>query len=167
MRPTHKPIIDYLENLNKQLVDFQEDSFFRVDLDELFGAFRSGISLPCMTVESPEADAANSTVSASAIARHPAFTILQAPQNGNFAEQNTMLDQCEQIGLKIIARMRLDASNPETIIYNKFKANSVKYVKVGPIFNEQLYGYRFSFTLEDNEPLKVDAADWLDLQTTC
>ena len=167
MTPTHKPIIDYFESLNTNLVDFQDKSFFRIDLDELFGSFRSGISFPCMTVESPEGDAAESNVSNSVIGRAPAFTIYQKPQRGNYQQQTEMLDECERIGLKIIARMRHDARIPEHLLYNRFLASSVKWVKVGPVFSELLYGYRFSFEIKDNEALKVNPEDWSDIDSVC
>lgn len=164
---THKPIVDYFESLNENLIDFNENSFFRMDLDELFGAFRSGITFPCMTTESPEGDAGDSTLSNSVIGRFWAFTIYQNPERGNAQQLNQMLDECEQIGLKIVSRMRLDARNPEHLLYNKFKVASVKWVKVGPVFTENLYGYRFSGEFKDNEALTVKAEDWIDLDTVC
>lgn len=167
MDPTHKPILDYFQSLNEKLVDFPEKSYFRMDLEEIMGSFRSRINFPAMAVESPDGDAEGSTVSNSVLGRLFAFTIYQNPEKGNFAEQNQMIDQCERIGLKIIARMRYDAFDPEHLLYNHFLVSSVKWTKVGPIFNEELFGYRFTGIISGSESLKVDPADWSDVDSVC
>ena len=162
-----KLLIDYLKQLNLASVHFGENSFFRMDLEEIFGSFRSGISFPALAVESPEGDAEASDITGSALSRTLAFTVYQNPRHGDFEEQNIMLDECERIGLKILARMRHDARKPEHLLYNRFKASSAKWIKVGPVFTEELYGYRFTVTIEGNESLKLDAADWKDSDLTC
>ncbi len=164
---THKPIIDYFEQLNNNLLDFPEKSFFRMDLEEIMGGFQSGINFPAMAMESPEGDGEGSAVNNSTVNRNFIFTVYQKPEKGNFAQQNEMLDQCERIGLKIIARMRHDARIPGHLLYNKFKVASVKWIKEGPVFNEGLYGYQFSGTIEGEESFKVSAADWSDLDLIC
>lgn len=164
---THEPHIAYFENLNAKLVDFAEKSFFRMDLSEITGAFRKGITFPAMTVESPEGDAEGSSKNNSVINRTGAFTVWEKPQTGNFADQTEKIDDCEKIGLKIIARMRLDSANHASPLYNKFEASSVRWIKVGPIFNEGLYGYRFTFNIAGSESLKVDPADWSDIEEVC
>ncbi|MBT0607652.1 hypothetical protein [Aequorivita echinoideorum] len=164
---THAPIIAYLENLNAKLVDFAENSFFRMDLAEITGAFRKGITFPAMCVESPEGDAENSTKNNSVLNRTCAFTIYKKPQQGNFIDQDEKIDDCEKIGLKIIARMRLDNAAPDSPLYNKFEVASVRWVKVGPIFNEGLYGYRFIFTIAGDEKLIVNPDDWSDIENVC
>ncbi len=164
---THQPYIDYFENLNAKSVYFAENSFFRMDLSEITGAFRKGITFPAMSVESPEGDAEGSTKNNSVLNRTGAFTIWEKPRTGNFQEQTEKIDDCEKIGLKIIARMRLDNANPASSLYGKFDAASVRWIKVGPIFNEGLYGYRFTFTIAGSESLKVDPNDWEDIESVC
>lgn len=164
---THEPHIAYFKNLNEKSVHFGADSFFRMDLSEITGAFRKGITFPAMSVESPEGDAEGSSKNNSVINRTGAFTIWEKPQTGNFTDQTTKIDDCEQIGLKLIARMRLDCANPESPLYNKFDVSSVRFIKVGPIFNEGLYGYRFTFVIAGSESLKVDPADWSDIDEVC
>jgi len=167
MNPTHKPIVDYFEALNTNLIDFPAKSFFRQDLDEIYGAFRTGINFPAMAVESPEGDLQDSNVMSSVIGRMFAFVIYQKPTKGNFLEQTIMLDECERIGLKIIARMKHDSTVQDHFLQDKFETTTVNFIKVGPIFNELLYGYRFSGFIKGNESLKVDAADWEDIDLIC
>lgn len=164
---THKDIIDYFQSLNANFTAFPEKSFFRMDLDEIMGGFKSGINFPAMVIESPEGDAEGSSLSSTAIGINFIFSIYQRPVQDDFASQNEMLDECERLGRKIIARMRYDARNPQHLIYNKFKVSSMKWIKEGPIFNEGLYGYQFSGRFEGDELPKVDAADWTDIDLTC
>lgn len=164
---THKPIIDYFEQINLKLIHFPETSFFRMDLMEITGAFRSGINFPALAVESPDGDAEGSSTNSSVSGRMFAFTVYHRPTRGNFQEQNELLDECERIGLKIVARMRHDARIPTHPLYNKFSAETAKWMKVGPIFNEELHGYRFTGMIKGEESLKIDAADWSDIDLTC
>ncbi len=163
----HKQIIDYFENLNTNLKDFPEKSFFRMDLMEITGSFRTGINFPAMTVESPDLDGSESSVHNSVIGRMFAFTVYVSPQNGNFAQLNEQMDLAEKIAWKVIARMRHDARDPEHFLYNRFLVSSVRGHKVGPVFNELLHGYRMTGLITGSESLKVDAADWDDIDLTC
>ena len=163
----HDHIVDYFESLNSKLADFPEKSFFRMDLTEIQGAFRSGINFPAMSVESPQLDMSKSNVSNSVLGHDFAFTIWKKPKTGDFGGQNTDLGDCERIGLKILARMRYDARVPDHLIYNSFEARSVSAIKVGPLFTENLYGYRFIGTFSNNKPLIINPADWNDLDSPC
>lgn len=165
--PTHANLVDYFKNLNAQLNDFPEESFFRQDLEEIFGAFRSGINFPCMALESAELDAPDSTEQNTVIGRMFAFVVYMNPKRGNFDQQKEYIDKCEKIGKKILARMRYDANIPGNLLYRKFKVNTIKAVKVGPVYTEQLHGYRFVGMISGNESLKVDPADWKDIDTVC
>lgn len=166
-KPTHGFIVDYMQNLNSQLKDFPDNSFFRMDIDEIFDGFRAGINFPAMSIESPEGDTKGSQVSASVISRTFAFTILQNPEKTNYAEQNQMLDQCERIGLKILSRLRYDNTQMNNVLHQKVDLTGFSWVKVGPIFDEELYGYRFTVHLTGNESLKLDPDDWKDIDSIC
>ncbi|TQI71823.1 hypothetical protein JM79_2772 [Gramella sp. Hel_I_59] len=165
--PTHAQLVNYFKNINAQLNDFPENSFFRQDLEEIFGAFRSGIKFPCLAVESPEIDGQDSTEQNTVIGRMFAFVVYMNPRKGNFDQQNEYLDQCERIAKKILSRMRYDSNIPGNILYRKFKVSTVKGVMVGPVYTEHLYGYRFAGMISGNESLKVDPADWKDLDSVC
>ncbi|MCT8340486.1 hypothetical protein MG296_10510 [Flavobacteriaceae bacterium TK19130] len=165
--PTHKPIVDYFQSLNELNVNFPEKSFSRMDLNEIMGQFRTGVNFPHLAVESHDGNLDESSHSNNVNGRTFAFTVYQNPKAGNFAQQNEMLDQCERLGLQIIARMRHDANDPDHILYRRFETNSVNYIKVGPVFNEELYGYRFTGVIKGTESLKPNAADWSDLDTIC
>ena len=167
MKPTHSVIIAYFRQLNKNLKDFGENSFFRIDLKEIEGAFRSGISFPAMAVESADLDGGDSAPTNSVIGRAFFFTVYMNPKKTDYDGQDAAIDLCEKIGWKIIARMRKDSFDSDHFLYDKFKVSSVSAIKVGPLFTQHLYGYRFGGIISGEESLKVDPADWDDIDSIC
>jgi hypothetical protein len=161
----HTTLTNYFSTLATNLKDIS--SFFRMDMVEIQGAFRSSATFPCMVSESHEGNFNNSNAMQSVNTITFAFTIFTKPAKADFDDQNTKLGDAEDIGLKIIARMRHDAATPSHLLYNKFKVTNVQYAKVGPTFNEQLYGYRFIGTIQGHEPLVVNPDDWNDAPTIC
>lgn len=162
---SHSIIIEYFETTQQNLNGLED--FFRMDLAEIKGAFRSDADLPCLVVESHESDFDKSKHHQTVNDRTFAFTIYYNPENGNFDEQNEMLDASEVMGLKVIARMKHDAANKTHFLFNKFKVSSVRSHKVGPVFNEKLYGYRFTGEILDNDALIINPEDWLDINEVC
>lgn len=162
---SHSIIIAYFKNLQEKLIGVED--FFRMDLSEIQGSFRSSANLPCLTAESHESDFSNSRTNQSVHSRNFAFTVWYKPELGNFNQQNQMLDESEAMGLKIIARMRQDATDKNHFLFNKFKVENVKNQKVGPTFNEQLYGYRFTGEISGTQSLIVSADDWTDIDNVC
>lgn len=165
MTLNHLILVNYFSQLATNLKDIK--SFFRMDLTEIQGAFRSTATFPCMVTESHEGDFGSSNPMSSINNITFAFTIYTKPLKADYQDQNTQLATAEEIGLKILARMRHDAATPGHILYNKFLIENVTYAKVGPIFTEQLYGYRFMGTIKGTEPLIVNPADWNDSPTIC
>lgn len=165
MTINHTTLTNYFESLANNLNDIS--SFFRMDLTEIQGAFRSKATFPCMVTESHEGNFGNSNTMQSINIITWAFTIFTKPAKSDHDDQNIKLGDAEDIGLKILARMRHDAATPGHLIYNKFKVENVVYAKVGPTFNEQLYGYRFIGTIQGHEPLIVNPDDWADTPTIC
>lgn len=161
----HKIITDYFEYLAANHKSIA--SYFRMDLTEIQGAFRSTANVPCLVLESHEGDLSASSRQQTVNDRTFAFTIYTKPRHGDYDEQNQKLSDAETIGLSIIARMKHDATLPAHFLYNKFLVETVSYAKVGPVFNERLYGYRFVGSIMGNEPLKVDVNDWLDAPVLC
>ncbi|QQV91394.1 hypothetical protein Leef1_3 [Polaribacter phage Leef_1] len=162
---SHNSIIAYFKDLQEKLIGLED--FFRIDLAEIKGAFRSDASFPCLVVESHESDLGKSKPNQSVNDRTFAFTVYFNPENGNFDEQNEMLDLSEAFGYKIIARMRHDATIKNHILFNRFKVSEVKNHKVGPVFNERLYGYRFTGEITAQQPLIVSPDDWTDIDLIC
>ncbi|HEA19953.1 hypothetical protein LCGC14_1807380 [marine sediment metagenome] len=165
MQIDHKVITDYFQYLatkHKKIA-----GYFRMDLTEIQGAFRGTAEIPCLVLESHEGDLSGSSRQQTVNDRTFAFTIYTKPRHGDYDEQNQRLADSETIGLSVIARMKHDATLPVHFLYNKFQVETVSYAKVGPVFNEHLYGYRFVGSIMGNEPLKVNVDDWLDGPEIC
>lgn len=162
---THSIIVNYFSDLQKKLNGLED--FFRMDLTEIQGAFRSDADFPCLVVESHQSDLGKSQINHSVNDRSFAFTVFLNPEIGNYSEQNEMLDISEELGFKIIARMRYDATKPDHFLFNRFKVSSVQNQKVGPLFNEHLYGYRFTGEITAAQSLIVNTEDWTDIDEVC
>jgi len=161
----HLEIVNYFKTLAKNSKHIE--SFFRMDLREIKGSFRSKANFPCMVLESHEGDLGKSSRSEAVNQRTFAFTIYENPKREDFEDQNKKLSECETIGLKVIARMRQEGMTPKHLLYNRFKIETVTYMKVGPVFSEKLYGYRFVGSFDGFESLKVNPDDWCDEIDVC
>lgn len=165
MKITHQNQVDYFKNLANNCNAVLD--FFRMDLTEIVGAFRSTAEFPCMVMESHEADLSNSSRTQSVNTITWAFTIYTNPEAGNYDEQNNFLSLAEEIGIKILSRIKHDSTKPSHMIYNAFKAETVSWSKVGPVFQEKLYGYRFVGEFYIHQPLAINTDDWADNPTKC
>tara|TARA_R110002167_G_scaffold364968_1_gene588357 strand:+ start:12772 stop:13272 length:501 start_codon:yes stop_codon:yes gene_type:complete len=161
----HNIIVEYFKSLSEN--HKRINSFFRMDLTEIMSSFRSTAEFPCLVLESHEGDLSDSTVQSTVNDRTFAFTIYEKPGKYDYDDQNVRLADTENLGLSVIARMKHDATLPDHFLYNKFKVNTVTYTKVGPVFNEHLYGYRFVGSIYGNEPLNYDPLDWSDNPDKC
>ncbi|MAF36840.1 hypothetical protein CL622_07015 [archaeon] len=162
---THLEYINYMQSLADNLNGLND--FFRIDLTEIRQGFRSGVQMPCMALESYEGDFSQSSIQQSVNIRTWAFTIFDNPANRDFNDQNQKLSGVEQLGLKILARMRKDSLTPGHILHNLFYVEDCRYSKVGPLFTEKLYGYRFVGQFLMHQPLTVNPEDWQDIDTVC
>lgn len=162
---SHQIIVDYFRSIAENLKDL--NGFFRMDLTEIEHSFRSNAQFKCLVLESHEGNFEDSTMQSNVNDRTFAFTIYDHPKNMDYDDQNQKLSECESVGLKVIARMRHDASLPGHFLYGKFNVGTVTYAKVGPVFAERLYGYRFIGSIKGVESLKVDPSDWTDDPLVC
>lgn len=164
---SHATIVNYIKESVEASADIDASNFFRVDLTEIQGAMRTGISSPCLLLESHEGNFENSKPNNSIESKTFAFSILKNPTQGNFDEQNQFLDDCEIIGKKFLARMRYHSTDNSSVLYNMFDLSLCNYHKVGPIFLSW-YGYRFEVTLKPKKvDLKVNSEDFSDIQSAC
>jgi hypothetical protein len=167
MQLDHNAIVNYFESLNNNAAFFPEDSFFRMDLEDIFDAFRSGIKYPALVVESPDIDLSDSSEQETVNKRIFAFHVYQKPETDRHQDVQDALNLCESIGYKIIARMKKDNYDPNSIIHRAFKPQSVKANQVSKVFTENLYGYRFTGEFSKSDALVLDPADWDDLDSRC
>ena len=161
----HSILTAYFKYLATNLIGVND--FFRMDLTEIQGAFRSTAAMPCLVIEAHEGDYGDSNLMQSVNNRSFAFTVYTKPKTGDYEDQDIQLTLSESLGKKIAARMRHDSFLKTHFLYNNFNVSSIKYHKIGPVFNEKLYGYRFTGELNAHEPLIVNPDDWADTPVIC
>lgn len=164
---SHNQLVNYMSNLATQNIATKD--FFRFNIAEIQGALKSGITFPCLAMESHEGNFEGSTPNNSIEQKIFAFSILDKPTSpNNFDSENEVLDNCELIGKQFLARMRYDARNPASILYNAFDVVNVNYHKVGPLYMDKLFGYRFEVALKPATiNLKPDHNHWSDITDSC
>jgi len=166
MSITHKKLIDYMQDLHEKNVNTK--SFFRFNISEIQGSIRSKVNYPCIALESPEGDFQGSGVFNSLENKQFAFSILDKPIQGDYSDEDNKLDSCELIGKQFLARIRNDSRTEGSEMFNLFDINDVQYHKVGPIFTDRLFGYRFEIKLSNNKiNMQINPDNWTDLDSTC
>jgi hypothetical protein len=165
-----KIITDYLLNLGAQHIDIGDA--FRFNQLELAGSLKNSTKLSVMLVDSIETKA-DDTNNKTFHNNYCAFTVLGKPgvstaKIDSYDAQNEVLQHCQQICFEIAARIKHDATETDLDgslkwMYGTLERGSFHYFKVGPVFAEQLYGYRCEFTLKPYENYKVDTTKWNDL----
>lgn len=154
---THNTIVTYFNDIATSHNDLKD--FFRLNISEIQGAFRTGVLTPVLALESHEGDIGGSA-STSHNRRTLAFSVLEPTGIDDYDEQNAVLDRSEQIGLDIISKLVKDSQDPNHWLYGRFKKDSVNYHKVGPIYSDYLFGYRFELAISNPENLTLDPTKW-------
>ncbi|EKF56248.1 hypothetical protein I215_01958 [Galbibacter marinus] len=166
MNITHKQIVDYMKGLHDN--NTSTKSFYRFNISEIQGSIRSNIDYPCIALESPEGDFSGSRSNNSLDNKLFAFSILDKPVQGDYSDEDIKLDNCERIGKKFLSRMRYDSRIQNSLVFNLFHLSDTQYHKVGPIFTDRLYGYRFEIKLSNSKiDMLIDPEDWTDLDSRC
>ena len=163
---SHASIVAYLSNLADQNTDVK--SFFRMNISEIQGAIKTNIEYPCLALESHEGNFESSSANNTIEQKTFAFSILDKPVKHTFNGENDSLDLAEKIGKEFLARMRYDTADPNSELYQAFNISRVSYHKVGPIYADRLFGYRFEIPLNSVKAnLKPNPDKWSDLNTIC
>lgn len=165
-----KEIIDFQTNICKKHKDVVD--VFRFNKLELSSALRRGSNGTVVLLDSIEVDP-NANTSGKVIHRNKgAFTVLGKKDTStsditNYDAQNDVLDHCQTIAFEIAARYKYESNifnEANKWLYNNIDINSFSYFKVGPIFADNLYGYRCEFTIKSIENFIVDPGMWEDLE---
>jgi len=169
-KASFKKIVDFLTNLGTQHVDI--NSVYRWNRLELTGTFRTGAPLSAMLIDSIETFVTNPN-SRSYNQNNCAFTILgkagvSTAKIDSYAQQNEVLEHTQEIAFEVAARIKDAALNTNLLgplkwLYGNVEQDSFHFYKVGPVFTEQLYGYRCEFTIKTKQSYQPDPTKWNDL----
>jgi len=150
-------IVNYLESLAEKHVDINDS--YRWNISEVTGAFKKGIELPVMLIDSVETQTKGDktkTIHDNSIA----FTIIGKPNTktgnlDNYEAQNLVLDFCQGICFDMETLILFDSeqvkdqNGNKNWLYGRVEKNSFHHFKVGPIFSEGLYGYRCELKIKN------------------
>jgi len=158
-RKTHSEIVKFNEDIATAHVDIK--GFYRFDMNEIIGQFRSGVSTPAFLLESHSSDLESQTKMVSNFnSRKISFLLLDfAGKAGNFDKQNEVLDRLENIALDIISYLVTQNKTNGSWLFGMFDINSVKIEKVGPIF-DNMYGWNVLYELKNHEPMVLNPEKW-------
>jgi|GEM_PF-1393964 len=163
-------IVNYLESLASKHTLINDS--YRWNLNEVEGQLKSGLTLPVLFIDpvevKPSGDAAKTFHS-----NITAFTILGKPgvntnKLDSYDEQNEVLDYCQQLCFDVQERIMHDATiaridDEKNWMYGLVDKSSFHFFKVGPLFTDQLYGYRCELTLKNKVSLYIEKNKWTDL----
>ena len=158
-------ITNLITSLGEKHVDI--DDVFRWNRLELAGALRRGVNKTIMLIDAVEVDS-DSPSNNSVHSNKCSFFILgkegvKTDKVDSYAEQNEVLEHCMLTAFEVAARLVLEANDPANKwLYSNIERGSFVYTKVGPLFTNNLFGYRCQFTIKSMEKYKVDNNKWTD-----
>ena len=157
-------------NTHLFLVKFHEDiatahkkinGFFRFNMAEILGQFRSGIETPALLLESHSSEIdenQNKTVHFN----NKAISFMLLDFTGkadNYRKQEEVLDELENVGLDILTYLKKSTNDRNSFLFGKFDAATFRMEKVGPIF-DNMYGWNILYQLKNHEPLTYEPDKW-------
>ena len=154
---THKPIVQFHKEVAAAHVGI--NGFYRFNMSEITGKFRSGVETPALLLESH-----SSALSGNGVANfnHRAISFLVMDFAGkitDYDKQEEVLNECENICLDIISLMIKYNSDKTHWLFGKFDVSKVQIEKVGPLW-DNMYGWNVIYTLKNQEKMCFDESKW-------
>jgi hypothetical protein len=168
-KASFKKIVDFLTLIGSNHTDV--NSVYRWNRLELDGAMRSGATKSIMLIDAIEVNT-DSPGNNNLHLNQCAITILgkegvSTAKIDSYDAQNDVLEHCQNIAFEIAARLIREADDyaANKWLYGNLEKGSFSFFKVGPVFTENLYGYRCEFTIKSLEDYSIDYDKWADLQS--
>jgi hypothetical protein len=164
-KASFQEITDFLTDLGNKHVDV--NSVYRWNRTELSGAMRKAVQKSIMLIDAVEINA-NSPAENNVHLNQCAFTILgkegvSTARIDSYDAQNEVLNHTQKIAFEIAARIQRESYNADLLwLYGNLEKGSFNFFKVGPVFTENLFGYRCEFTIKTMEVYKLDPTKWTD-----
>lgn len=158
-RKTHNEVVEFHKTIATAHVGIK--GFYRFNMSEIIGHFRSGVSTPALLLESHSSDLESQTKMVSNFnSRKISFMLLDfTGKASNFDKQNEVLDSLENIALDIVSYLVTQNRTNGSWLFGMFDINSVQIEKVGPIF-DNMYGWNVLYSLKNNESMVFDPTKW-------
>ena len=158
-RKTHNQVVGFHQQIATAHVDI--NGFYRFNMNEIMGQFRSGINTPALLLESHSSELESQTKMVSNFnSRKISFLLLDfAGKQGDFDKQNQVLDALENIALDIVSYLVTQNKTNGSWLFGMFDINTVQIEKVGPVF-DNMYGWNVLYSLKCQEPMIFNPEKW-------
>ncbi len=158
-------IKDYFQQIvakNKKINEFV--GYFTRDLHHKQAAF-TGLPSPYLALFKYKLGLDGGPQNTVAV-REVGFAVMRTDvADDDFEEQYKAIDECEQMALQILARIRYDNNNREHFLYNSFMKDSVRILPVE--LRSQSYGVEVFFSFKNPQKLVVAPDEWEDIDSVC
>jgi hypothetical protein len=165
-----KSYIAYFKNLAEKHVDIAHDDngtirFARLNPEEWLSGMRGNIDIDgkVMILESYEHTAKDLHSDNHLQDYTGAFMILGRAQVDDFDTQDTVIKECEEICIEISKRIYNNSLDYDNRFFLNIEPSQYTFQKVGPLYNNQWFGFRLQFDFTDKYDITVDDNKWSDL----
>lgn len=156
-------VVQYFETLARQHTDIahtdKHKAFFRLELDEVVEGLRNNINFPCIILEGYDLNFRDNKSDNLIKQRGSAFIVVDKVARGDFDAIHQAYDRMEEIGDEILARLRHDKANRQSPVRD-FDLNNVDGSLVGWPIDSNLYGIRYTFTIDSAFPNDINSEKW-------
>ncbi len=163
---SYKKMKDYFQNLVEQsnfLNDFV--GFFQREWANRTAAYTNELASPNLTLfkyklgfDGPE----ENTIAVRQIGFAIMFTKVK---KDDFEAQYDTIDIAEQMAIKVMSRVKFDNHNDSHFLYNSLIKDSIE---ISPVeLSASDFGVEVFFNLRNKQLLRVDPADWKDIEKVC
>jgi hypothetical protein len=165
--------VAYFEDLATNLKDIghtpDKKKFSRIDIEEVLTSMRTSLDMTtmCLVLEMLEGQL-NDNISDNIMNMQAgAFLLLRHVKKGDYAAENVAMADAFKIFVKLLSKIKKDRetfpmndANRSNGLVKYFDFSSVKYNKVGPIF-DNCYGLRIEFGFSESVSFAFNPNDWL------
>jgi len=144
----------YFENIANRHKKIK--SFYEIDEDEIISGLRSKVQYPCLFLEFPEPTAFDNSTNTD-VKQPSGLAVLSPCKPGDFKKRREILVENEKIILDIVSQMRKDRIEGNNLW---FDLNQTRWSKVGPMFTDNLYGWRLDFNIQRWLDIEYYESDW-------
>lgn len=155
MNPNHlADFIDYFRRL--AAANLALKSFVHGSSGRIVSGSRSGITYPCLWLETPTLGLVEKDGTAPMGRRQCALVVLQSVPAGDYEAQDAGWVASEQIALDVLSRMVRDRKARKF----SFSLNDHSLEPVATLTVDNEIGWRFEFAMEQYVEMTYDAARW-------
>lgn len=135
--------------------------FYHGNADEIIGATRTEINYPALWLETPSLVLTDNGAQQIMGNRVGAITILKNAPTDNQEQKDLILEECEEILLQCLAKMRKDRK--ERLISFNFNGSHID--AIAPLSTDNDHGFRLEFHLDKFIEICFDSTQWDDSKT--